>query len=171
MNHPERFPTPESSPVMAAQNRNGTVVTDGQVAHAEFTLQSSDSSDDSDNDSPPPPYPGLATSQNDVDADDVATDITNNRIDLNQTNAGNDTVGVDINEEPSNEPVTSLEAPSLEATDEQSYSTADTHEVPSDFSAATGSVPQGRDNSRQRDGVEVSQTDGPSEETEMVIMI
>ena len=93
MNNPERFPTPESSPMMTAQNRNGTVVTDGQVARAEFTIQSSDSSDEDDDDSPPPPYPGLATSQN-VDADDVATDMTSNTIDLNQTNTGTNNVGI-----------------------------------------------------------------------------
>lgn len=171
MDHPERFPTPESSPILAAQNRNGTVVTDGQVGRAEFTLQSSDSSDEDDDDSPPPPYPGLVTSQNDVDvdADDVATGNTNNTIDLNQTNTGTNNAGVGINEEPSNEPVSSLEAPSLEVADEQSSSTAGTREVPSDLSPATGSVPQERD--RQRDNVELSQTDGPPEETEMVIII
>lgn len=168
MNHPERFPTPDSSPMVAAQNRNGTVVTNGQVAQAEFTLQSDSSSDEDDDDSPPP-YPGFTTSQNVVDGGDVAPDITNNTIDLDQTNTGNDTVGVDINEEPSNGPF--LEAPSLEVADEQSSSTANTHEVPSDLSTATRSVPQERDNSRQRDIGELSQTDGPPEETEMVIMI
>lgn len=168
MNHPERFPTPESSPMVAAQNTNGTVVTNGQVAQAEFTLQSNSSSDEDDDDSPPP-YPGLATSQNVADGGDVAPDITNNTIDLDQTNTGNDTAGVDVNEEPSNEPF--LEAPSLEVADEQSSSTANTHEVLSDLSTATRSVPQERDNSRQRYSGELSQTDGPPEETEMVIMI
>lgn len=142
MDHPERFPTPESSPMMTAQNRNGTVVTDGQVARAEFTLQSSDSSDEDDDDSPPPPYPGLVTSQN-IDADDVATDITSNTIDLNQANTATNNVGVEINEEPPNEPVTSLDAPSVEVVDEQSSSTADTHEAPSELPRATGSALQG----------------------------
>lgn len=164
MDHPERFPTPEASPMITAQNRNGTVVTNGQVARAEFTLQASDSSDEDDNDSPPPPYPGLVTSQSDDDVND-----TRNRTDLNQTNTNN--VGEDINEEPPNEPVTSLEAPSVEVVDEQSSSTANTHEVPSYLSPATGSVLQERDNSSQRNGVELSQTDGPPEEPEMVIMI
>ena len=171
MDHPERFPTPESSPILAAQNRNGTVVTDGRVGQAEFTLQSSDSSDEDDNDSPPPPYPGLVTSQNNVDVSDVATGNTNNTtIDLNQTNTDIDNAGVGLNEsEPSNEPVSSLEAPSLEGADEQSSSAAGAHEVPSDLTPARESVPQGRD--RQRDDVELSQTDGPPEETEMVIII
>ena len=149
MNHPERFPTPEASPMMTAQNRNGTVVTNGQVTQAEFTLQSSDSSDEDDNDSPPPPYPGLVTSQNDVDAND-----TRNTTDLNQTNTNN--VG-DVHEEPPNEPVTSLEAPSVEVVDEQT--------------PATGSVLQERDDSSQRNGVQLSQTGGPPEEPEMVIVI
>ena len=126
MHHPERFPTPQSSPMMTAENRNGAVATDGQVARAEFTLQSSDSSDE-DDDSPPPPYPGFATSQS-VAADDVATDVTSNTIDLNQTNSSTNNVGV-------------------------------------------GSALQERDNSRQRDGVELPQTHGPSEETEMVIIV
>ena len=150
MDHPERFPTPEASPMMTAQNRNGTVVTDGQVAQAEFTLQSSDSSDEDDNDSPPPPYPGLVTSQNDVDAND-----TSNTTDLNQTNTNS--IGEDLNEEPPNEPVTSLEAPSVEVVDEQT--------------PATGCVLQERDNSSQRIGVELSQTGGPPEESEMVVVI
>lgn len=170
MNHPEQFPTPESSPMMAAQNTNGTVVTNGQVPQAEFTLQSDSSSDEDDDDSPPP-YPGFASSQNIVDGNDVAPDVTNNTTDLDQTNTGNDTVGVDINDEPSNEPVTFLQGPSLQVADEQSSSTANTHEVLSDLSTATRSVPQERDNSRQRDSGELSQTDGPPEETEMVIMI
>ena len=164
MDHPERFPTPEASPMMMAQNRNGTVVTDGQVARAEFTLQSSDSSDEDDNDVPPPPYPGLVTSQNDVEAND-----TRNTTDLNQTNTNN--VGEDGNEEPPNEPVTALEAPPVEVVDELSSSTADTHEVPSYLPPATGSVLQERDNSARRNGVELSQSDGPPEEPEMVIMI
>ena len=163
MDHPERFPTPDASPMMTAQNRNGTVVTDGQVARAEFSLQSNDSSDD-DNDLPPPPYPGLVTSQNDVDAND-----TRNTTDLNQTNTNN--VGEDVNEEPPNESVTSLEAPSVEVVDEQSSSTADTHEVASYLSPATGSFLQERDNSSQRNGVELSQTDAPHEEPEIVVMI
>ena len=164
MDHPERFPTPEASPMMRAQNRNGTAVTDGQVARAEFTLQSSDSSDEDDNDVPPPPYPGLVTSQNDVEAND-----TRNTTDLNQTNTNN--VGEGGNEEPPNEPVTALEAPPVEVVDEQSSSTADNHEVPSYLSPATGSVLQERDNSTQRNGVELSQSDGPHQEPEMVIMI
>ena len=164
MDHPERFPTPEASPMMMAQNRNGMVVTDGQVARAEFTLQSSDSSDEDDNDVPPPPYPGLVTSQNDVEAND-----TRNTTDLNQTNTNN--VGEDVNEEPLNEAVTSLEASPVEVVDEQSSSTANTHEVPSYLSPATGSVLQERDNSTQRNGVELSQSDGPHQEPEMVIMI
>jgi len=145
------------------------MVISGQVARAEFTLQSSDSSDEDDDDSPPPPYPGLVTSQN-VAADDVATDVTSNTIDLNQTNTGTNYVRVDINEEPPNEPLTSVEAPSVQIASEQSSPAADSHEVPSELPSATGSALQG-DNSRQRDGVELSQTNGSPEETEMVVII
>ena len=59
----------------------------------------------------------------------------------------------------------------MEVASEQSSPIADTHEMPSELSPATGSVLPEGDNSRQRDGVDRSQTDGPPEETEMVIMV
>ncbi|KAL9985234.1 hypothetical protein ACROYT_G007611 [Oculina patagonica] len=171
MTHPERFPTPESSPLMVVQNRNGTVVTDGQPRGASFSLQSSDSSssDEDDDSTPPPPYPGLDATQDEVNVD-VAIDNTNNTTD-NQPNTGSHNAGVVIDEGPFNEPVSSHEVPSSEVEDEQRSTIAGSLEVSSDLPTVTGLTPRERDNSWHRGDVELSQTDGPPEETEMVFIV
>ena len=171
MDHPERFPTPEASPLVVAQNSNGTVVTDGQPGRASFSLRSSDSSssDEDDNSTPPPPYPGLATNEEEVNVD-IATDNTNTTTG-NQRNTASINAGVDIDEETSNESVSPHEVPSSQGEDEQSSTSAGAHEVSSDLPSGTGTTPRERDNSWHRGDAELSQTDGPPEETEMVFII
>ncbi len=171
MDHPERFPTPESSPLMVAQNRNGTVVTDGQPRGVSFSLQSSDSSssDEDDDATPPPPYPGLDATQDEVNVD-VAIDNTNNTTD-NQPNTGSHNAGVVLDEGPLNEPVSSHEGSSSEVEDEQRSTIAGSLEVSSDLPTVTGLTPRERDNSWHRGDVELSQTDGRPEETEMVFIV
>lgn len=171
MDHPERFPSAEASPQMVAQNSNGTVVTDGLPRGASFTFQSSDSnsSDEDDDSPPPPPYPGLVTNEDEVNVN-VVTANTNITTD-NLPDPGSDNVGVIIDDEPSNEPLSSHEVPSSEVREEQSSTTAGAHEVSSDLPSVTQSTPQETDNSWHSGGIEPSQTDGPPEETEMELII
>lgn len=171
MGHPERFPTPESSPLVLAQNRNGTVVTDGQPRGASFSLRSSDSSssDEDDDATPPPPYPGLVATEEEVNVD-VAIDNTNNTTG-NQPNTGSHNAGVVIDEGPLNEPVFSHEVPPSEVEDEQRSTIAGSLDVSSDLPTVTGSTPPVRDNNWHRGDLELSQTDGPPEETEMVFIV
>lgn len=180
MDHPERYPTPEASPAVT-QNSDRTR-TDGSHTVSQtqlqgrpvFTLQSSgnNSSDEDDSDTPPPPYPGLVTSDDEVNVD-IATDISNNTTD-NQPDTGSHNVGVVIDDEQSNEPhvSSSCDVPSSEVEDAQNPSTAGAHQAPSDLSTVAESSPQERDNSWNRGDVELSQTDVPhDDETEMVFMI
>ena len=166
MHHPERYPTtPEASPQMVIQNRGHTANGDSHAPRQNhngrpFTLESSSSSDEDDNDPPPPPYPGIVTSEVDVD---ITNEDTNNTTDYEpNTASNNDGVTTCMNEEQSRAHGASLEVSSSEVGDEQSSSTAAAQEIPSHVHTAAGF-------SQHRDGLETSQTDAPHEEIEMVV--
>ena len=116
MTHPERFPTPQSSPACTRQ-RNG-IVTEGSSHipnHGQperiFTLQSSDSeSSDDDELNPPPPYPGNVDIEH-----QVGVNVASN--DANTANGGSSTgrhnLGIVIDERRSNETEGIFEVPSV----------------------------------------------------------
>lgn len=114
MHHPERYPTPESSP--RAQNSN--VPPHQNLNGRTFSVGSSSSSDEDDEDFPPPPYPGNVTqgADGDVDGDDVNTN--NSTENGPNTVNNNDEMNTNITEEHSSYP----EATTVDVADEDTDS-------------------------------------------------
>ena len=160
MDHPERFPTPESSPQILLQ-RNGTV-TEGSLTPSQdrlertFTLQSSDSETSDDEDTPPPPYPGNGSSE-DLVAVVIASNDTNERDGL--SNTGSHNLGIITEERELTVTEGFPEVPSVEmimsVEDEPRLSASSPHEA---LSSVGGSSDVVRDNSPSREAAELSQT-------------
>lgn len=114
MHHPERYPTPESSP--RAQNSN--VPPHQNLNGRTFSVGSSSSSDEDDEDFPPPPYPGNVTqgADGDVNVDDVNTN--NSTENGPNTVNNNDEMNTNITEEHSSYP----EATTVDVADEDTNS-------------------------------------------------
>ena len=114
MHHPERYPTPESSPPVGAQNSN--ISPHQNLNGRTFSVGSSSSSDEDDEDFPPPPYPGNVTQGADGDVDDVNT---NNSTDNGpNTTSNNDEMNTNMTEEQSSYP----EATTVDVADEDTNS-------------------------------------------------
>jgi len=164
MDHPERFPAPESSPQILLQ-RNGTV-TEGSLTPSQdrlertFTLQSSDSETSDDEDTPPPPYPGNGSSE-DLVAVDIASNDVNERDGLSNTGSHNLGVITDERESHVTEgfPEVSSREVIVSVEDEPRLSAASAHEALSDMSTVERSSGVVRDNlSPSREAVELPQT-------------
>ena len=151
MTHPERFPTPETSP--HSRQRNGIATEDSSHIpnHDQpeiiFTLQTSDSeSPDDDELNPPPPYPGNVDSDHQVGVD-IASNDTNTTDGV--PSAGSHNVGIG-NERRSNEAEGIFEVPSVAMIVE------DEQRPP--LTGGGMYSPVVRDNSRDREIFELSQT-------------
>ena len=116
MHHPERYPTPESSPPVGAQNSN--ISPHQNLNGRTFSVGSSSSSDEDNEDFPPPPYPGNVTqgADGDVDVDDVNTN--NSTENGPNTVNNNDEINTNITEEHSSYP----EATTVDVADEDTNS-------------------------------------------------
>lgn len=122
MHHPERYPTPESSPQMVTQNRNHTLPRQNPNGRT-FSVRSSSSSDEDEEESPPPPYPGNVTQENDVDVN-VTTENEPN------TASNNYEMPTHVNEEQSRHPeATTVDLANEVVGDEESSSTTATEEI------------------------------------------
>ena len=152
MTHPERFPTPEASP--HTRQRNGIVTWDSShipnhnQPERTFTLQTSDSeSSDDDELNPPPPYPGNVNSDHQVGVDVASNDT--NTTDGDMPSTGTHNVGIG-NEMRSNEAEGIFEVPSVAMIVE------DEQRLP--LTGGGMYSPVVRDNSRDREIFELSQT-------------
>lgn len=171
MHHPERFPTPESSPLFV--HSNGTVAGGPSTSSQNgpertFTLESSSESSDDDETTPPPPYPGNVDSEEQVGVDTASNELNTINDILNV-----DDLGVDINERRPEEAPGISEVPSIAMILEDELVPPMTGVVDAQLDTASVEpmlIPVIRDNTRDRELFELSGAVVSRDDTEEVII-
>lgn len=171
MHHPERFPTPESSPLFVHSNgavAGGPSTSSQNGPERTFTLESSSESSDDDETTPPPPYPGNVDSQ-----EQVGVDTASNELNTINDISNVDDLGVDINERRPEEAPGISEVPSIAMILEDELVPPMTGVVDAQLETASVEpmlIPVIRDNTRDRELFELSGTAVSCDDTEEVII-